>query len=172
MKGLIFLFQRKIIVKLNSKTKFVLMCFIMKTKYQINLYLIMCISKILIELCLIKLKIRIKNTFVKVVYGVLAVKRYLNENKIDCLVINDKQNVKLEKGFISFKNYSIQIPVPFKIYADFECILKMLTVILLIVIFHTQKNIKIMFLVVLLINYCVLIISIVKNCFVQRKKCA
>ena len=57
----------------------------------------MCISKILIDLCLIKLKIRIKNTFVKVVYGVLAVKRYLNENKIDCLVINDKQNVKLEK---------------------------------------------------------------------------
>ena len=37
---------------------------------------------------------------------------------------NGKQNVKLEKGFISFKNYSRQIPVPFKIYAYFECILK------------------------------------------------
>ena len=33
-------------------------------------------------------------------------------------------SVKLESGFISFKNYSKQIPVPFKIYADFECILK------------------------------------------------
>ena len=39
-------------------------------------------------------------------------------------MINGKQNVKLEKGFISFKNYSRQIFVPFKIYADFECILK------------------------------------------------
>ena len=37
---------------------------------------------------------------------------------------NGKQNVKLKKGFISFKNYSRQIPVPFKIDADFECILK------------------------------------------------
>ena len=27
-------------------------------------------------------------------------------------------------GFISFKNYSKQIPVPFKIFADFECFLK------------------------------------------------
>ena len=42
----------------------------------------------------------------------------------DCLLINGAQNVKLEKGFIEFKNYSRQIPVPFKIYADFECLLK------------------------------------------------
>ena len=48
----------------------------------------------------------------------------LIEHKKDCLVINGKQNVKLESGFISFKNYSKQIPAPFKIYADFECILK------------------------------------------------
>ena len=46
------------------------------------------------------------------------------EHKEDCLVINGKQYVKLEKGFVSFKNYSKQIPVPFKIYADFECIFK------------------------------------------------
>ena len=39
-------------------------------------------------------------------------------------MINGKQNVKLEKGFISFKHYSRQIPAPFKTYADFECILK------------------------------------------------
>ena len=48
----------------------------------------------------------------------------LIEHKEDCLIINGKQNVKLEKGFISFKNYFKQIPVPFKIYAGFECILK------------------------------------------------
>ena len=46
------------------------------------------------------------------------------EHKEDCLVINGKQNVKLEEGFISSKNYSRQIPVPFEIYTDFECILK------------------------------------------------
>ena len=46
------------------------------------------------------------------------------EHKKDCLVINGKQSVKLESGLIKFKNYSRQIPVPFKIYADFECILR------------------------------------------------
>ena len=41
--------------------------------------------------------------------------KILNEHKEGCLVINGKQNVKLEEGFISFKNYSRQIPIPFKI---------------------------------------------------------
>ena len=48
----------------------------------------------------------------------------LNKHKKDCLVLNGKQHVKLNEGFISFKNYSRQIKVPFKIYADFECILR------------------------------------------------
>ena len=48
----------------------------------------------------------------------------MTEHKENCPVINDKQNVKLGKGSISFKNYSRQLPVPFKIYADFECILR------------------------------------------------
>ena len=48
----------------------------------------------------------------------------LNEHKKDCLLINKGENAKLEKGFIEFKNYSKQIPVLFKISADFECILK------------------------------------------------
>ena len=34
------------------------------------------------------------------------------------------QNVKLEKGVTSFKNYFKQIPVTFKIYDDFECLSK------------------------------------------------
>ena len=29
---------------------------------------------------------------------------------------------KLEKGTIEFRNYFKQIPVPFTVYADFECI--------------------------------------------------
>ena len=51
-------------------------------------------------------------------------KKILSGHKEDCLVINGKENVKLESGFISFKNYFKQIHVPFTIYADFECILE------------------------------------------------
>ena len=47
----------------------------------------------------------------------------LNEHKKHCLSINKRQNVKLEKRFIKFKNFNRQFPVPFKIYVDFECIL-------------------------------------------------
>ena len=35
--------------------------------------------------------------------------------------INGPQSVGLGKESIKFKNYFKQIPVPFKIYADFEC---------------------------------------------------
>ena len=42
----------------------------------------------------------------------------------DCLNINGKQSLKLEKGIIEFKNYFKEIPVLFKIYADFECNLR------------------------------------------------
>ena len=38
--------------------------------------------------------------------------------------INAAQSVRLEKGTIELKNYFKQIPVPLKIYADFECNLK------------------------------------------------
>ena len=75
---------------------------------------IMCVLKILTDLCLIKLNIKAENSCENV----------LNRHKEDCLLINCKQNVKLEKGFIEFKNFSKQIHVPFKIYADFECLLK------------------------------------------------
>ena len=44
--------------------------------------------------------------------------------KENCLSINGKQSVKLEKGIIEFENYFKQIPVPFKFYADFECNLR------------------------------------------------
>ena len=48
----------------------------------------------------------------------------LNNHKKDCLLINGRQNVKLEKGFTEFKNFNRQILVTFKSYADFECLLK------------------------------------------------
>ena len=48
----------------------------------------------------------------------------LIEHKGNCLKRNGKQNVKLKSGSLSFKNYFKQLSVRFKIYADFECILK------------------------------------------------
>ena len=44
----------------------------------------------------------------------------LIKHKENCLNINGKQSVKLEKGIIELENYFKQIPVPFKIYTDFE----------------------------------------------------
>ena len=49
-------------------------------------------------------------------------KKYFYNHKKDCLLINGGQNIKLEKRFIEFKNFNRQIPVPFKIYADIECL--------------------------------------------------
>ena len=46
------------------------------------------------------------------------------KHKENCLSINGKQSLKLEEGIIKFENYFTQIPVPFKIYVDFECNLK------------------------------------------------
>ena len=48
----------------------------------------------------------------------------LTKHKEDCLSINGKQSVNLEKRIIEFENYFKQLPVPFKIYADFECNLR------------------------------------------------
>ena len=50
--------------------------------------------------------------------------KVLIEHKKNCLIINDKQSVKLKSSTISYKNYFKQLPLPFKIYAEFECIFK------------------------------------------------
>ena len=73
-----------------------------------------------------KTKNKNKKYFCKNCLQCFSSEEVLTEHKEDCLIINGKQNVKLEKGFISFKNYFKQIPVPFKIYAGSECILKKL----------------------------------------------
>ena len=46
------------------------------------------------------------------------------EHKQFCLKINGDKAVKLECGFIESKIFFQQIPVPFKIYVDFERLLK------------------------------------------------
>ena len=48
-------------------------------------------------------------------------KNVLAKHKEDCLSINGKQSVKVQEGTIDFENCFKQIPVLFKIYADFEC---------------------------------------------------
>ena len=46
------------------------------------------------------------------------------KHKEDCVSINGVQSVNVEKGIIKFENYFKELPVPFKIYADFECNLR------------------------------------------------
>ena len=45
----------------------------------------------------------------------------MTKHKEDCLSINGVQSVDVEERIIKFENYSKQLPVRFKIYADFEC---------------------------------------------------
>ena len=73
-----------------------------------------------------KTKYKRKKYFCKNCFLCFSSEKILSKHceKKDCVVINVKQSVRLESGFISFKNYSEQIPAPYKIYADFECILK------------------------------------------------
>ena len=71
-----------------------------------------------------KTKNKNKKYFCKSCLQCFSGKNVLKEHKKVCLSINGAQSVRLEKGTSGFKNYFKQIPVPFKIYADFECKLK------------------------------------------------
>ena len=71
-----------------------------------------------------KTKNKNKKWFCKSCLQCFSSENVLIKHKENCLSINGKQSVKLEKGIIEFENYFKQIPVPFKIYADFECNLK------------------------------------------------
>ena len=55
---------------------------------------------------------------------IFTTREILNKHKEQCLLINETQAVKYETGTIKFKNFDKQIPIPFKIYADTECLLK------------------------------------------------
>ena len=80
---------------------------------------IRCISKILTDSCFTKQRIKTKKYFCKSCLQCFSCKNVLTKHKEVCLSINGAQSVRLEKGTIEFKNYFKQIPVPFKIYADF-----------------------------------------------------
>ena len=90
----------------------------------------------------------------------------LIKHKEDCLSINGKQSVKLEKGIIEFENYFKQIPVPFKIYADFECNLESVESY---EGFYSEKH-QVTLLVVLLTSLFVLMINLVIRLFFLEVK--
>ena len=73
-----------------------------------------------------KTKNKSKKYFCKSCLQCFSCKNVFTKHKEVCLSINEAQSARLEKGTIEFKNYFKQIPVPFKIYADFECNLKSL----------------------------------------------
>ena len=68
-----------------------------------------------------KTKNKNKKYFCKSCLQCFGSKNMLIEHKEVCLSNNDEQSVRLEKGTIEFKNYFERIPVPFKIYTDFQC---------------------------------------------------
>ena len=71
-----------------------------------------------------KTKSKNKKWFCRSCLQCFSSENVLIKHKENCLSINGKQSVKLEEGIIKFENYFKQIPVPFKIYADFECNLR------------------------------------------------
>ena len=83
----------------------------------------------------------------------------LRKHKEVCLSINGAQSVRLEEGTIGFQSCFKQIPVPFKIYADFECNLERVESWE----GSYTKNIKITFLVVLLTKLFALMIGLLSQ---------
>ena len=71
-----------------------------------------------------KTKFKNKKWFCKSFLQCFSSEFVLNSHKKDCLLINGGQSVELKKRFIEFNNFNKMIPCPFKIYADFECLLK------------------------------------------------
>ena len=91
----------------------------------------------------------------------------LIKHKEDCLSISGQQPINLEKGTIEFNNYFKQLPVPFKIYADFDCNLKNVECYE----GTYTKNIMSMFPVVILIKLFVLIIDLVSQLLFIEVRC-
>ena len=75
-----------------------------------------------------KTKKKNKKYFCKSCLQCFSSKNVLTEHREVYLCINGAKSVRLEKGTFEFKNYFKQILVPFKIYADFKCNLKLLKV--------------------------------------------
>ena len=62
-----------------------------------------------------------KKWFCKSCLQCFSSQNVLIKHKECCVTINGVQPVGIEEGIIKFENYFKQLPIPFKIYADFEC---------------------------------------------------
>ena len=67
-----------------------------------------------------------KKHFCRYCFQCFSGKRILVEHKEVCLKINGEESVKLRDGSNKFKNYSKQLAVSFKTYADLESVLRIL----------------------------------------------
>ena len=68
-----------------------------------------------------KTKNKNKKWFCKSCLQCFSNENVMIKHKEDCLSINGVQSVDVEERIINFENYSKQLPVSFKIYANFEC---------------------------------------------------
>ena len=86
----------------------------------------MSISRILIGFMCNKTKNKNKKHFWRHCFQCFSSKRVLMEHKEFFLKVNGKgkQNIKLKDESIKFNSYFRQLAVPFKIYAEFESVLK------------------------------------------------
>ena len=71
-----------------------------------------------------KTKNKNKKWFCKSCLQCFSGENILIKHKEDCLSINGVQSVDVEKRIIELENHFKQLPVSFKIYADFECNLR------------------------------------------------
>ena len=109
--------------------------------------------KILTDLCF-------KKRFCKSCLQCFSSENILIKHKENCLSINvEVKSVIIEEGIIKFENYFKQKPVPFKIYAHFECNFKKVKCNEGSYI----ENIKTIFLVVSLIKLFVLMIDLLNQ---------
>ena len=101
--------KKKILARLRWKAIYASMCLVMQMSWFFDSFMFY------------KTKNKNKKWFYKSCLQCFSSENVLTKHKEDCLSINGKQSVKLEEGTIEFENYFKQIPVSFKIYADFEC---------------------------------------------------
>ena len=71
-----------------------------------------------------KTKYKDRKHFCMVCLQNFTTKEILNNHRERCLLINGTQATIYETGTTKFKNFNNQIPIPFTIYADTECLVK------------------------------------------------
>ena len=92
----------------------------------------------------------------------------MQQHRKICLRINGAQDVRLKSAWIKLMNKYKQIAAPFKICVDTEYNLEKKIILLI----ETKlKNIKIIFLVVLLMKLHVLIINLINKLLFTENKC-